>query len=297
MYKIGAKDEDPERTGFAHLFEHLMFEGSKNSDTYDEPLQEAGGENNAFTNNDYTNYYCQVPKNNLDVALFLEADRMCNLKINQRALNEQKKVVIEEFKEELKLWPKNQTKRSKLENIAKLISKDQKFGKDGFKRSLLTSQIIKKSINRIKIQVNNDLPPCLWKVDYEKKEARFLVYLLKKLNYYIQIDSNKLKIIEDRGKEIVKNIFNKIIDLKGKILPSDYRIKFELFLNEAQYFIELAEKYRTNEEEYMNYYNQAKQCQYRIVCDFIASMTDDYAVRFYNRLHSDHPDTIYRNVD
>jgi zinc protease len=76
-----------------------MFEGSKNSDTYDEPLQEAGGENNAFTNNDYTNYYCQVPKNNLDVALFLEADRMCNLKINQRALNEQKKVVIEEFKE------------------------------------------------------------------------------------------------------------------------------------------------------------------------------------------------------
>jgi predicted Zn-dependent peptidase len=99
LYKIGAKDEDPERTGFAHLFEHLMFEGSKNSDTYDEPLQEAGGENNAFTNNDYTNYYCQVPKNNLDVALFLEADRMCNLKINQRALNEQKKVVIEEFKE------------------------------------------------------------------------------------------------------------------------------------------------------------------------------------------------------
>lgn len=99
LYKIGAKDEDPERTGFAHLFEHLMFEGSKNSDTYDEPLQEAGGENNAFTNNDFTNYYCQVPTNNLDVALFLEADRMCNLKINQRALNEQKKVVIEEFKE------------------------------------------------------------------------------------------------------------------------------------------------------------------------------------------------------
>lgn len=99
LYKIGAKDENPEKTGFAHLFEHLMFEGSKNSDTYDEPLQEAGGENNAFTNNDYTNYYCQVPANNLDVALFLEADRMCNLKINQRALNEQKRVVIEEFKE------------------------------------------------------------------------------------------------------------------------------------------------------------------------------------------------------
>lgn len=99
LYKVGAKDEDPERTGFAHLFEHLMFEGSKHANSYDQPLQEAGGENNAFTNNDYTNYYSQVPANNIDISLFLEADRMAFLNINQRSLNVQKKVVVEEFKE------------------------------------------------------------------------------------------------------------------------------------------------------------------------------------------------------
>ncbi|MBX7224657.1 MAG: insulinase family protein [Chitinophagales bacterium] len=99
LYKVGAKDEDPERTGFAHLFEHLMFEGSKHAKSYDQPLQEAGGENNAFTNNDYTNYYSQVPANNIDISLFLEADRMAFLNINQRSLNVQKKVVVEEFKE------------------------------------------------------------------------------------------------------------------------------------------------------------------------------------------------------
>lgn len=99
LYKVGAKDEDEERTGFAHLFEHLMFEGSKHAKSYDQPLQEAGGENNAFTNNDYTNYYSQVPANNIDISLFLEADRMAFLNINQKSLYVQKKVVVEEFKE------------------------------------------------------------------------------------------------------------------------------------------------------------------------------------------------------
>ncbi len=99
LYKVGAKDELSDKTGFAHLFEHLMFGGSKNAPNFDAPLQEAGGSNNAFTNNDYTNYYDVVPAENLEVALFLEADRMSNLNINEKTLNVQKSVVIEEFKE------------------------------------------------------------------------------------------------------------------------------------------------------------------------------------------------------
>ncbi|MCB0508473.1 MAG: pitrilysin family protein [Chitinophagales bacterium] len=99
LYKVGAKDEDEHRTGFAHLFEHLMFSGSKHFKDFDKPLQEAGGENNAFTNNDYTNYYDVVPAINIETALALEADRMTLLNINKKSLDVQRKVVCEEFKE------------------------------------------------------------------------------------------------------------------------------------------------------------------------------------------------------
>lgn len=99
LYKVGAKHEDEHRTGFAHLFEHLMFSGSKHFPDFDKPLQEAGGENNAFTNNDYTNYYDTVPSINIEIPLCLEADRMVNLNINKKSLDVQRKVVCEEFKE------------------------------------------------------------------------------------------------------------------------------------------------------------------------------------------------------
>jgi zinc protease len=99
LYNIGAKHEQKHKTGFAHLFEHLMFGGTKLFPNFDHPLQDAGGENNAFTNNDYTNYYDVVPKENIEIALCLEADRMSNLDINPKSLDVQKKVVIEEFKE------------------------------------------------------------------------------------------------------------------------------------------------------------------------------------------------------
>jgi len=99
LYKVGAKHEDEHRTGFAHLFEHLMFSGSKHFADFDKPLQEAGGENNAFTNNDYTNYYDMVPAINVETPLCLEADRMINLNINKKSLDVQRKVVCEEFKE------------------------------------------------------------------------------------------------------------------------------------------------------------------------------------------------------
>src|SRR5215210_6784783 len=79
MYDVGARDEDPDKTGFAHLFEHLMFGGSVNIPSYDEPLQNAGGENNAFTSNDITNYYLTVPAQNLETGFWLESDRMLNL--------------------------------------------------------------------------------------------------------------------------------------------------------------------------------------------------------------------------
>ena len=99
LYDVGSRDENPERTGFAHLFEHLMFGGSKNAPDFDAPIQSAGGENNAFTNNDMTNFYATVPAENLETLLWLESDRMLALKVNKRALNTQRKVVVEEFKE------------------------------------------------------------------------------------------------------------------------------------------------------------------------------------------------------
>ena len=99
MYDVGARDEDPAKTGFAHLFEHLMFGGSVNIPTYDEPLQAAGGENNAYTTNDLTNYYCQLPAENIETAFWLESDRMLSLAFGDKSLEVQRKVVCEEFKE------------------------------------------------------------------------------------------------------------------------------------------------------------------------------------------------------
>lgn len=99
LYNVGAKDETPDATGFAHLFEHFMFSGTFQVPEYDHYVQLAGGENNAFTSNDVTNYYIKLPYNNLELGLFLEADRMRNLAFTQKAFDVQKKVVIEEFKQ------------------------------------------------------------------------------------------------------------------------------------------------------------------------------------------------------
>ncbi|MES2881801.1 MAG: pitrilysin family protein [Bacteroidota bacterium] len=99
MYDVGARDEEPGRTGFAHLFEHLMFGGSVNIPVYDEPLQMAGGENNAYTTNDLTNYYIQLPAENIETAFWLESDRMLSLAFTENSLEVQRKVVCEEFKE------------------------------------------------------------------------------------------------------------------------------------------------------------------------------------------------------
>lgn len=99
IYKVGSRDENPDKTGFAHLFEHMMFGGSVNIPKYDEPLQKAGGENNAFTNNDFTNYYLTIPKNNIETAFWLESDRMLSLAFTKKSLNVQRQVVIEEFKQ------------------------------------------------------------------------------------------------------------------------------------------------------------------------------------------------------
>lgn len=99
MFDVGARDEDPSKTGFAHLFEHLMFGGSINIEDFETPLQIAGGENNAYTSNDVTNYYVQLPAENLETALWLESDRMLSLAFNENSLDVQRKVVSEEFKE------------------------------------------------------------------------------------------------------------------------------------------------------------------------------------------------------
>jgi predicted Zn-dependent peptidase len=99
VYDVGSRDEDPSKTGFAHLFEHLMFSGSQNIPDFDDPIQNAGGENNAFTNTDMTNFYDVLPVENVETALWLESDRMKQLLFSEKALEIQKKVVIEEFKE------------------------------------------------------------------------------------------------------------------------------------------------------------------------------------------------------
>ncbi|WP_373737094.1 M16 family metallopeptidase [Bacteroides heparinolyticus] len=99
VYDVGARDEHPEHTGFAHLFEHLMFGGSVHIPDYDTPLQLAGGENNAWTNNDITNYYLTVPKSNVETAFWLESDRMLELAFSEQSLDVQRGVVMEEFKQ------------------------------------------------------------------------------------------------------------------------------------------------------------------------------------------------------
>lgn len=99
LYQVGSRDEQADKTGFAHLFEHLMFGGSAHAPDFDSPLQNAGGDSNAFTNTDITNYYDVIPSENLETVLWLESDRMASLRINQKTLKVQKQVVIEEFKE------------------------------------------------------------------------------------------------------------------------------------------------------------------------------------------------------
>lgn len=100
LYNVGARDENSEQTGFAHLFEHLMFGGSVNiPPNFDEPLQRVGGENNAFTTNDITNYYLTLPSENLETGFWLESDRMLSLAFSEKSLEVQRSVVIEEFKQ------------------------------------------------------------------------------------------------------------------------------------------------------------------------------------------------------
>ena len=99
LYDVGAKDENPDKTGFAHLFEHLMFGGSKNIENFDTPLQLAGGQSNAFTSNDITNYYVTLPKENLETAFWLDSDRLDQLAFTPKSLEVQRSVVIEEFKQ------------------------------------------------------------------------------------------------------------------------------------------------------------------------------------------------------
>ncbi|MBN2806657.1 MAG: insulinase family protein [Prolixibacteraceae bacterium] len=98
-YDVGSRDEDPEKTGFAHLFEHLMFGGSKHIPNYDTPLQKVGGDNNAYTTNDLTNYYLTVPAANIETGFWLESDRMLELAFSKKSLDVQRNVVIEEFKQ------------------------------------------------------------------------------------------------------------------------------------------------------------------------------------------------------
>ncbi len=105
LYRVGARNENPSHTGLAHLFEHLMFSGTTNVPDFDEVLQRAGAENNAFTNNDYTNYYIALPAQNIETALYLEADRMVNLALSAESLDVQRKVVVEEFAQRYKNQP------------------------------------------------------------------------------------------------------------------------------------------------------------------------------------------------
>lgn len=100
LYGVGSRNEDYDYTGIAHLFEHLMFEGTRDVPSFDEPLESAGGENNAYTTSDVTAYYISLPKQNAELAFWLESDRMCNIELTDESVAVQRKVVIEEFKQE-----------------------------------------------------------------------------------------------------------------------------------------------------------------------------------------------------
>ena len=99
LYKVGARNENPSRTGLAHLFEHLMFRGTHEVPDFDTPVQMACGENNSFTNNDYTDFYITLPCDNIETALWLESDRMTGLNLSEEACQIEKRVVIEEFRQ------------------------------------------------------------------------------------------------------------------------------------------------------------------------------------------------------
>ena len=122
-FDVGARDENPDMTGLAHYFEHLMFSGSKNAPDYDVQVQNAGGQNNAFTTNDYTNYYITLPKNNLELALWLESDRMFQLNLDKKSLEVQRQVVIEEFKQRYL----NQPYGNNIAQLRKLTYKDHPY--------------------------------------------------------------------------------------------------------------------------------------------------------------------------
>ncbi len=122
-FDVGARDENPEMTGLAHYFEHLMFSGSKNAPDYDVHVQNAGGQNNAFTSNDYTNYYITLPKTNIELALWLESDRMFQLNLDEKSLEVQRQVVIEEFKQRYL----NQPYGNNLAELRKLTYKDHPY--------------------------------------------------------------------------------------------------------------------------------------------------------------------------
>lgn len=99
LYGVGAKNEEYEYTGIAHLLEHLLFEGTEKFPSFDEPLEAAGGDSNAYTNNDFTNYFISLPRRNAELAFCMEADRMCNLSLDDEKVDVQRQVVMEEFKQ------------------------------------------------------------------------------------------------------------------------------------------------------------------------------------------------------
>jgi zinc protease len=99
LYDVGSSDEDPQKTGSAHLLEHLMFGGSANITSFDREVHRAGGENNAYTTNDITNYHIHLPAVNLETGFWVESDRMLDLSFSQKGFDIQKNVVIEEFRQ------------------------------------------------------------------------------------------------------------------------------------------------------------------------------------------------------
>ncbi|MBC7745762.1 MAG: insulinase family protein [Flavobacterium sp.] len=191
LYKVGSRDENASKTGFAHLFEHLMFGGSANIPEFDTELQNAGGESNAFTSNDITNYYITLPANNIETGFWLESDRMLSLNFSQKSLDIQKKVVIEEFKERylnqpygdvwLKILPlAYHVHPYNWPTIGKEISHIEAFElpevKDFFQNYYAPNNAILVVAGNINLQTCKDL--CnKWFLPIEKKETKKADYL------------------------------------------------------------------------------------------------------------------------
>ncbi len=222
-----------------------------------------------------------------------------------------KNIFIDVFKvniENLKIYFPDSSQLFSQSDILSVFVDIYKKNKDtssiAYLRTMITSNLVKKAVNDIRLIKSTKKPMCIWAVDYKSKDIRFQIYVLKKLNYHMQIESNVLKIVEGRGKQIVSKIFEEIIRHDCKYLPEDYYERYHKFIMKKEFMVDLINSNFTDDSlqsvKHMVIDRENKifeQNKHRLVCDFVSSMTDKYALKFYSRLFSENAESIFRKVE